>query len=122
MQTWELTHATDEPSVLVSTPEARCIVVDVEADGELGQHQVHERTMLVVIDGSVTVTAGHSAEHCPRGTLVHLEPGEPRRIQAFERARLLLVLAPWPAPDHFQPGEVATPHALPASATLPPRP
>ena len=54
MQTWELTHATDEPSVLVSTPEARCIVVDVEADGELGQHQVHERTMLVVIDGSVS--------------------------------------------------------------------
>jgi quercetin dioxygenase-like cupin family protein len=121
MQIWDLTTAGGEPSVLLSTPEARCIVLDLEPEGELAEHQVRERTILTVLDGSVTVTTGSSAEVCPAGTLVHLEPGETRRLQATARAKVLLVLAPWPAPGHFQPGEHEDPHDLPASATLPVR-
>jgi quercetin dioxygenase-like cupin family protein len=121
MQKWDLSTASSEPRVLLSTSEARCVVVDVDAASELGEHQVHERTLLVVIDGAIRVTTEHGVEDCGRGSLIHLDPGEPRRIQAVERARLLLVFAPWPAPDHYQPGEHENPHELPASATLPSR-
>jgi hypothetical protein len=120
MQRWDLTQAIDEPNVLLSTPDARCIILDVDATNSLGEHRVHERTILLVIDGDASVSAGDSVEQCPRGTLLHLEPGESRSIHASDRARLLLVLAPWPAADHYPPDEVAAPHELPASATLPP--
>jgi quercetin dioxygenase-like cupin family protein len=120
MQKWDLLGASGEPNVLLSTPEARCVVLDVDAASGLGEHQVHERTLLVVLDGAISVTTRDGAEHCPQGSLVHLEPGESRKLRAAERSRLLLVLAPWPAPDHYQPGEHENPHEMPASATLPP--
>ncbi len=41
-------------------------------------------------------------------------------MQAVEQTRLLLTLAPWPAPDHYQPDEHENPHELPAHATQPP--
>jgi quercetin dioxygenase-like cupin family protein len=121
MESWDLAGAGEGPSVLLSSPEVRCVVLDVDDANGLDEHQMHERTLLVVIDGAISVTTRDGVEHCSRGSLVHLEPREPRRIQALERARLLLVLAPWPAAGHYQPGEHENPHELPASATLPAR-
>ena len=45
------------------------------------------------------------------------EPGELHVVHAIEQTRLLLTLAPWPAPDHYQPEEHENPHELPAHAT-----
>jgi quercetin dioxygenase-like cupin family protein len=120
VQIWDLMNVSGEPTVLLSTPEARCVVLDIARDAELGDHQVHERTLMLVLDGSVTVTTSDSSAECSRGTLVHLTQGESRRVHARERARVLLTLTPWPAPDHYDTDERKDPHQLPADATLSP--
>jgi quercetin dioxygenase-like cupin family protein len=124
MQRWNLTGApgTDRtgPRVLFSKPEARCVVIDLKAGEELGDHRVRERALVLVLDGSVELTCDGAAETCPQGTLVVFEPHEPHVVRAAEPARLLLTLAPWPAPDHYQPEEHENPHELPAHATQPP--
>jgi quercetin dioxygenase-like cupin family protein len=125
MQHWDLT-ATHEggragPRVLFSTPEARGVVIDLEQDEELGDHQVRERALLHVLRGTVTVRGEDTTTACPAGSLVVFEPGEPHAVQALAPARLLLVLAPWPAPGHYDPTADEDPHALPANATQLPR-
>jgi hypothetical protein len=37
--------------------------------------------------------------------LFRFEPDERHAVAADGEARVLLVLAPWPADDHYQPGE-----------------
>lgn len=124
MQRWDLTADHEGgrtgPRVLFSTPEARGVVIDLERGEEMGDHQVRERALLHVLRGSVTVR-GERAADCAAGSLVVFEPGEPHAVQALEPTRLLLVLAPWPAPGHYGPTADDDPHALPVNATLPPR-
>jgi quercetin dioxygenase-like cupin family protein len=124
MQRWDLTgtQVSDRsgPRVLFSTPEARGVVIDLAPDEELGEHRVRERALLLVVDGSIEVTGDGPAEACPTGTLVLFEPGELHVVHAVEQTRLLLALAPWPAPGHYEPDEGENPHELPAHATQPP--
>lgn len=125
MQHWDLTADPEGgrtgPRVLFSTPEARGVVIDLEQGEEMGDHQVRERALLHVVRGTVTVRGGGGATTCPAGSLVVFDPGEPHAVQALAPARLLLVLAPWPAPGHYDPAADDDPHALPANATQPPR-
>ena len=58
---------------------------------------------------------------CAEGTLILFEPGEPRSVRALLPTRLLVVLAPWPAPEHYEAAEGEDPHELPVHATQPPR-
>jgi quercetin dioxygenase-like cupin family protein len=124
MQRWDLTgtQVSDRsgPRVLFSTEEARGVVIDLAAGEELGEHRVRERAMLLVVAGGIDVTGDGPAERCTRGTLVLFEPGELHVVHAVEQTRLLLTLAPWPAPGHYQEGEHEDPHELPAHATQPP--
>lgn len=125
MQHWDLT-ATNEgartgPRVLFSTSEARGVVIDLEQDEEMGDHQVRERALVQVLQGSVTCMSGASAATCAEGTLIVFEPGEPHSIRALQSTRLLLMLAPWPAPGHYDDPEAVDAHALPVHATQPPR-
>ena len=124
MQLWDLRAANDGdrkgPRVLFSTPEARGVVIDLAQDEELGDHQVRERALVQVLQGSVTCTSGPEAATCLEGALVVFEPGESHRVRALQPARLLLVLAPWPAPGHYDPAEGEDPHELPPNATQPP--
>jgi quercetin dioxygenase-like cupin family protein len=124
MQRWDLTAAQTSdrsgPRVLFSTPEARGVVIDLAPEEELGQHQVRERAVLLVVHGAIEVTGNGTAESCPQGTLVLFEPGEQHVVHAREQTRLLLTLSPWPAPDHYQTDEHEDPHRLPAHATQPP--
>lgn len=86
----------------------------------MGEHAVRERAVVQVLRGSIDVTTGGRTDACSAGTLVLFEPKERHAIRASEKAQLLLILAPWPAPDHYQPEEHEDPHELPVNATLRP--
>ena len=124
MQRWDLTGTHESgrsgPRVLFSTPEARGVVVDLAAGEELGDHRVRERAMVLVVHGRIEVADGGAPATCPQGTLAVFDPGERHVVRAIEQTRLLLTLAPWPAPGHYEPDEREDPHELPAHATQPP--
>jgi quercetin dioxygenase-like cupin family protein len=121
MQRWDLTAVNEGertgPRVLFSTSEARGVVIDLAEDEEMGDHQVRERALVHVLRGSVTCTSGAETATCAEGTLIVFEPGESHSLRALQPARLLLVLAPWPAPGHYGDAEGEDPHALPVNAT-----
>ncbi len=124
MQRWNLTENHEPgragPWVLFSTPEARGVVVDLAADDEMGDHRVRERAIVTVLRGSVDFTCNGETVTCESGSLIVLEPSERHAVRALEPARLLLILAPWPAPDHYQAAEHEDPHELPVHATQEP--
>jgi quercetin dioxygenase-like cupin family protein len=102
---WDLTGLDVEshhPQILDSKRgESRAIALRLSAGEELQEHQVHERTHLVVIEGEVEVGHdGGEAINGGPGLLAIFEPGERHEVRARTDARLLLVLAPWPGPGH----------------------
>ena len=78
MQHWDLTAANEGTRtgtrVLFSTPEARAVVLDLAQGEEMGDHQVRERALVHVIQGSVTCTSGADTTTCDAGTLMVFEP------------------------------------------------
>lgn len=104
------------PQVLFTSPECRAVVVSLRVDEELGDHQVRERVVVQVIDGQVEVDSRGESVTCDAGTLVVFEPGERHSVRARRDTRLLLLLAPWPAPGHYSDGEVDHTQHLPANA------
>jgi quercetin dioxygenase-like cupin family protein len=116
VQSWNLLEietpgGTRSPIVLHSTDEARAVLIGIDPGQELGQHQVHERAYLLVLDGRARIESGNDSLDARRGTLVRFEENERRRVSTDEGARLLLLLAPWPGPGHYRGG--------PASASAP---
>jgi len=103
METWDIRSLSFEPhhpQVLRSDEESRAIVVYVPGGQELQEHQVHERTYLVVADGEVEITQNGNSVVGSGGLVAHFEPGERRTVRARTDARLILVLAPWPGVGH----------------------
>lgn len=103
METWDIRSLDIEPHrpvVLRSDEETRAIAIHLPAGEELQEHQVHERTYLVVADGQIEVTQdGHTIPGGP-GFVSHFEPRERHSVRAVSDARLVLVLAPWPGMGH----------------------
>jgi quercetin dioxygenase-like cupin family protein len=103
METWDIRSLDIEPHhpvVLRSDEETRAIAIHLPAGEELQEHQVHERTYLVVADGQIEVT--HDGRTIPGGPgfVSHFEPRERHAVRAVSDARLVLVLAPWPGMGH----------------------
>jgi quercetin dioxygenase-like cupin family protein len=89
------------PEILSSGDSARAIVLDLAAGESLPAHEVHERTWLVVVDGEVEVeTSTGEGMSGGAGLLVELAPGERHEVIASSKARLLLLLTPWPGKGH----------------------
>jgi quercetin dioxygenase-like cupin family protein len=124
MQQWDLTAANEGgrtgPRVLFSTSEARGVMIDLAENEVMSDHQVRERAVLQVVHGSVTCTSGADTADGGAGTLIVFEPRETHSVCALQPTRLLLVLAPWPAPGHYDAAEGEDPHELPVNATEPP--
>jgi redox-sensitive bicupin YhaK (pirin superfamily) len=104
MQHWDLS-TTDvephEPRVLQSAlGEGRAILLALPAGEMLQEHEVHERTYLVVADGEVAIEGPAGTITAGPATLAVFDPHERREVRATRDARLLLVLAPWPGPGH----------------------
>jgi quercetin dioxygenase-like cupin family protein len=109
MQSWNLRDietpgGSRSPVVLDSNNEARAVLIGLEPGQELREHEVKERALLVVVDGSVRIEAGDEAVEGPIGTLVAFDPEERHAISTQEGARLLLLLAPWPGEGHYRGG------------------
>ena len=108
---------TPKPRVLFSSPECRLIALDLSAGEELPDHHVRERAIVQVISGRVAIDASGETVECDAGTLVTFEPGERHAVRGLDQARLLLVLAPWPATSHDTAAEDPRAQHLPANAT-----
>ncbi|MGH3002108.1 MAG: hypothetical protein ACRDM1_05500 [Gaiellaceae bacterium] len=93
------TTGRSKPRVLFSEPECRAVVIDLREGEEIGEHTVRERAVIQVVAGSVVLVCPDEIAECATGTLISLEPGERHSVRALADARLLLMLAPWPARD-----------------------
>jgi quercetin dioxygenase-like cupin family protein len=103
MQTWDirsLAVAPHQPQVLRSDGESRAIAIHLPAGEELQEHQVHERTYLLVADGEIEVVHEGKSVRGGQGFLSHFEPNERRTVRALSDARLLMLLSPWPGIGH----------------------
>jgi redox-sensitive bicupin YhaK (pirin superfamily) len=103
METWDVGSLEIEahhPVVLRSDAETRAIAIHLPAGEQLAEHQVHERSYLVVVDGEISIDQGDGNVSGGAGLLAHFAPNERRTIRAVSDARLLLVLAPWPGEGH----------------------
>jgi quercetin dioxygenase-like cupin family protein len=108
------------PRVLFTSPECRAVVVELAGGEEMGDHRVRERAVVQVVSGRVAIEASGESVECEAGTLVTFEPAEPHTVRALTDTRLLLVLAPWPAAEHYADPEAERAQQLPANALVEP--
>lgn len=91
------------PEVLHSQEgESRVVAIHLQPGQALGDHQVKEAALLVVVDGRVRVEAGDESVDASVGAVFHFEPDERHSVAADGEARILLVLAPWPGVGHYR--------------------
>jgi quercetin dioxygenase-like cupin family protein len=103
MDSWDIPSLPVEPhrpEVLRSDEETRVIALSLPSGERLQEHQVHERTWLVVADGEIEVDEGERTVTGGPGLLVHFKPNERREVRATRDSRLILLLAPWPGEGH----------------------
>lgn len=110
------------PRVLFTSPECRAVVIDLRAGEELGDHRVRERAVVEVVSGRVSIEASGETVDCEGGMLLTFDPGEHHSVRALDDARLLLLLAPWPAPKHNTEAEKGHDLRLPVNAVTAPIP
>lgn len=87
----------------------------------MGDHEVRERAVVQIVAGRVAIEALGATVECGAGTLVVFDPGERHSVRALVASMLLLVLAPWPATQHYADGEEADAQHLPPNASAAPR-
>ncbi|MDX6480276.1 MAG: hypothetical protein QOG85_786 [Gaiellaceae bacterium] len=103
MEHWTLAEidtpeGTRSPVVLHSREGAeRVVLIELHPGDELGEHQVRESGVLVVVDGTVRVEAGDESFDAGPGEVFHFDPGERHAVASETGGRVLLLLAPWPA-------------------------
>jgi quercetin dioxygenase-like cupin family protein len=109
MRSWDLTSLDAPiPVVVHSEDDARAVLVQLQPGGELGEHQVRERAWITVVEGEAVFECGDATEVCGPGTLLVFDPAERHSVRSSGGARILLVLAPWPADGHYVDGEIRT--------------
>lgn len=109
MQRWDLLDlqapdGTRDPAVLHSDDGARAVLVVLAPGQELGDHQVKENAWLVVVEGTVRVSANGESTEAGAGTTFRFAPDERHSVASDGGARVLLLLAPWPGDGHYRGG------------------
>lgn len=104
MESWDLRSLEVEPHqprILSTTDEARTILLRLPAGEQLGEHEVHERAWVLVVDGEIEMgSADGERTSATDGHLFEFVPRERHEVVAVADARLLLLLAPWPGDGH----------------------
>jgi len=104
MKSWDVTALDAEPRmprILSSSGDARVVVLVLGAGERLQEHEVHERSWIVVVAGEVDVDPDTGERvRGEVGALFEFEPQERREVTARSDSRLLLLLAPWPGEGH----------------------
>jgi len=114
-------HDRQIPRVLFSAPECRAVVLELEGGEEMGDHHVRERAVVTVVQGLVAIDVSGETAECGAGNMVTFDPGERHAVRAIEHSLLLLILAPWPAAEHYTDAESAADAGqLPANASIAP--
>src|SRR5262249_47327390 len=103
----ETPGGTVSPVVLDSQDERRAVLVGLEPGQELGEHQVKEHALVLVVEGQVRVESEGRMVDAGAGTLVSFAPDERRAVSTEDGARLLLLLTPWPGAGHYRGGDAA---------------
>ena len=107
---WPCRTSPHRPRILHSARgEAPSILISLSAGEELQEHQVHERTYLLVASGEVEIGHDGTKVNGGPGFLAHFGPNERHAVRAITDARIVLVLAPWPGEGH--PSRFAADHA-----------
>ena len=106
MQSWdvreiEAPEGTRLAAVLETVDGARAITIRLAPGEELGDHQVRERTWLMVVEGKARIVAGDDVVEAGPGTLLTLEPGERHSVASVGGARIVMILSSWPAEGHY---------------------
>jgi quercetin dioxygenase-like cupin family protein len=107
MQSWNLREidtpdGVRSPVVLRSDSAARAVLISLQPGQALGDHQMKERALVSVVDGSVRVEAGRETIDAEAGCFFSFDADERRSISTESGARILLVLAPWPGEGHYR--------------------
>jgi quercetin dioxygenase-like cupin family protein len=108
------------PRVLFSAPECRAIIIDLQSGEAMGEHHVRERAVVQVVTGCASVDVSGEEVECRAGTLLVFDPHERHGVQALQDTRLLVILTPWPAPEHYTESERSHAQRLPPNAVAPP--
>jgi len=108
VQSWDLLSietpdGSRSPVVLHSVEgESRAVLIGLAPGQELGDHQVKEAAVLVVVDGSARIESGGETIDASVGTVVRFDPDERHSVRTDGGVRVLLVLAPWPGVGHYR--------------------
>lgn len=106
VQSWDVREieapaGTRLAAVLETVDGARAIIIRLAPGEELGDHQVRERTWLMVVEGTARIVAGDDVVKAGPGTLLTLEPGERHSVASVGGARIVMILSSWPAEGHY---------------------
>jgi quercetin dioxygenase-like cupin family protein len=106
VQSWNLRDietpgGSRSPVVVHSLDEARAVLIGLDPGQALGDHQVHERSWIVVLEGHVQIESGGDKVDAGPGYLAWFDAGERHSISTNDGARILLLLAPWPGEGHY---------------------
>jgi quercetin dioxygenase-like cupin family protein len=106
VQHWDLRsidapRGTRDPYVVHQDAGARAVLVALDPGQALGEHQVKENAWVVVVEGTVQVTADGEEVELGAGGLLRFEPAERHTLGSSGGARILMVLTPWPGTGHY---------------------
>jgi quercetin dioxygenase-like cupin family protein len=106
LQSWNLSEieapaGTRLAEAIETVDGARAIVIRLAPGEELGDHQVRERTWLVVVEGTAQIEAGGGALEAGPATLLTFEPGERHSVASEDGARIIMILSSWPGDGHY---------------------
>src|SRR5436305_12547872 len=108
MQHWNLNEietpdGARSPAVIHSQDgESRVVLIGLAPGEELGEHQVTEAALLVVVSGRVRIEAGDQSADAGAGELFRFDPAERHSVSSADGARVLLTLSPWPGAGHYR--------------------
>lgn len=103
MDVWEVDRIRPEPSrpeVLRSDDGAARVIAMAITRDTVQEHEGYEHGWTMVLDGVLEVTAGGETREVGRGTLLHFEPFERRKVTAKTDVTVIYLLAPWPGTGH----------------------
>jgi quercetin dioxygenase-like cupin family protein len=108
LQEIETPAGSRSPAVLHSRDgEGRVVLIALDPGQELGDHQVKEAALLLVLDGRIRVEAGDESIEAGSEELFRFDPDERRSVTSPSGARILLLLAPWPGVGHYRGEELS---------------
>jgi quercetin dioxygenase-like cupin family protein len=85
--------------------EARVVLIALKPGQRLGDHEVKEAALLLVVSGEARIEAGGDVQEAVAGDLFRFDPTERRTVSSESGARILLTLAPWPGVGHYRGGD-----------------